>query len=110
MGVYIKDVEIPESCPCVFVGVGYDLCCSFAYGIPKRVKEYDECCENGTRPDWCPLIEVPELHGDLIDRKELENVVEQFCLEDEHGDLHWWNALMNAPTVIPAEPAIEEKN
>ena len=25
------------------------------------------------RPDWCPLVELPERHGDLIDRDELLN-------------------------------------
>ena len=57
--ILIKNMKIPESCPCKLVGVGYDMYCSFAFGIPARVKQYYECCENGTRPDWCPLFEVP---------------------------------------------------
>lgn len=68
-GVYIN-MEMPKSCPCELVGVGYDLYCSFAHGVPAMVREYDECCENETRPDWCPLIELPP-HGDLIDRGSL---------------------------------------
>lgn len=71
MGIYIKGMEMPKSCPCELTGVGYDLYCSFVYGIPKRVREYYECCENGTRPDWCPLIEVSEPHGRLIDEKHI---------------------------------------
>ena len=68
MGIYIKGMEMPECCPCELVGVGYDTYCSFVYGIPSRIREYYECCENETRPDWCPIIEVPTPHGDLIDR------------------------------------------
>lgn len=100
MGVYIKDVEIPESCPCVFVGVGYDLCCSFVYGIPKRVREYYECCENGTRPDWCPLIEVSEPHGDLIDRDKLR--AKEFIHDGDAYAVVMSRDIRNAPTVIPA--------
>ena len=60
MSILIKDMELPKSCPCELVGVGYDMYCSFVHGIPARVREYDECCEKKTRPDWCPLIEVHE--------------------------------------------------
>lgn len=63
-GVYIN-MEMPKSCPCELLGVGYDLICSFVGGIPCRVKEYYECCQNGTRPSWCPLVPVPP-HGRLI--------------------------------------------
>lgn len=66
MSVYIKGMEMPTSCPCELLGIGYDLFCSFAEGIPARVKEYYECCQNDTRPSWCPLIPVPP-HGRLID-------------------------------------------
>lgn len=69
----IVDIDMPKSCPCDLIGVGYAMWCSAASGIPKRVAEYDECVKNGTRPDWCPIIGVlPETHGDLIDRDELK--------------------------------------
>lgn len=86
MGVYIKDMEMPKSCPCELLGIGYDVCCSFAGGIPARVKEFYECCQNGTRPSWCPLVPVPP-RGDLIDRDAYEYP----------GD------LMDEPVIIPAE-------
>lgn len=73
MAILIKGMEMPKSCPCELVGVGYDMYCSFVHGIPAMVREYDECCEKGTRPDWCPLIEVPEPHGRLIDADKLMN-------------------------------------
>ena len=102
MSILIKGMEMPTSCPCELTGVGYDLCCSFVYGIPKRVIEYYECCENGTRPDWCPLIEIPP-HGDLIDRDAL--------LKTLDGELNWYcgrasselHFIHEAPTIIEAE-------
>lgn len=66
MSVLVKGMELPKSCPCELVGVGYDTLCTFAYGIPSRVREYYECCEKETRPNWCPILEVPP-HGRLID-------------------------------------------
>jgi hypothetical protein len=47
-------------------------------------------------PDWCPLIEIPTPHGDLVDRDALKN------------DMRNWNpsiiAVVDAtPTVIEAE-------
>lgn len=74
MGVYIIGMEMPESCPCELVGVGYDLYCSFTSGIPSRMREYVECCEKETRPDWCPLVHVPP-HGRLI--IEGDEIIEQ---------------------------------
>lgn len=98
MSIIIKGMEMPSSCgDCRFCGGIADTDCGPCAwcDVDGKARVAD------TRQD-CPLVPVPEPHGDLIDRKELENVVEQFCLEDEHGDLHWWNALMNAPTVIPS--------
>lgn len=75
----IVDMPMPKSCPCDLIGVGYDLYCSGVGGIPARVKEYYECMENGTRPDWCPIKGVlPEEHGDLIDRDSYLKLLESY--------------------------------
>lgn len=104
MGIYIKDMKMPTSCPCELIGDGYDVYCSFAEGVPRYIKEYDECCQNHTRPSWCPLIEIPP-HGDLIDREELEHIIGQFSLNWEYGQgvSDCWDALLNAPAIIEAE-------
>lgn len=54
----LVDMPIPYGCPCVLAqdNNGWFAPC-FAYqGIPEREKEFDECCEKGTKPDWCPII------------------------------------------------------
>jgi hypothetical protein len=122
-GIYIKGMEMPKSCPCELLGTGYDVCCSFAGGIPAHVKEYYECCQNDTRPSWCPLIPVPE-HGRLIDADALgirdaekrayeaylmekhEYFIEEPLLEYKRGLseglIHASGLVKFAPTIIPA--------
>ncbi len=102
MGVYTKGMEMPASCPCELLGIGYDLYCSFAGGIPARVKEYYECCQNGTRPSWCPLVPISQ-HGRLIDADEFYEALTM----DDHVSIieaiHVKSILSEVPTVIPAE-------
>ena len=108
MSVLIKDMKMPKSCPCSLLGIGYDVYCFWVSGIPKRYLEYELCCENGTRPDWCPLVEVPAPYGRLIDG----DVLEEKAIErsEKHGEIV--NVLDNvitaydistAPTIIEAE-------
>lgn len=74
MAVYIKGRKIPKSC--------YD--CEFVYWSTKQrasacfLLPFMKCFESHSteyrekRSEHCPLIEVPEPHGDLIDRKALD--------------------------------------
>jgi len=90
MGIYI-DMEMPEDGLKNIMILADGRVFQFSgYGNPKLL---------GT------AVSVPP-HGPLVDLEELENVAEQFCLDVEHGDLHWWNALLNAPIVIPASEEI----
>ena len=52
----------------------------------------------------CPLVEVPAGHGRLIDADALEHVIGKFSLNWEYGNgvSDCWNALLAAPTIIPA--------
>ena len=109
MAILIKDMEMPKSCPCELVGIGYDMYCAFVHGIPARVKEYDECCEKGIRPDWCPAIEVREPHGRLIDADAFISTIRPLCKEDKFAVCTFETVkrlmvehINNAPTIIPA--------
>ena len=101
MSILIKGMEMPTSCPCELIGVGYDLTCSFAGGIPARVKEYYECCQNGTRPSWCPLVTVPP-HGRCIDVDALTTSTAVPIDGKPYQYVHIDN-IKAAPTIIPAE-------
>lgn len=60
MGIYILK-EFPKNCndcPCTS---GWNC---FADDEMRDIAEYDD---NHTKPDWCPLVEVPTPHGRLID-------------------------------------------
>lgn len=109
MGLYIKGMEMPTNCPCELLGIGYDLYCSFASGIPARVKEYYECCQNGTRPSWCHLVPVAP-HGRLIDADALK-VSLAFAEKTAEWAVPALRAVLmvidEMPTIIPAEPAEE---
>lgn len=99
MGVYIEGMEMPDSCNHCFVTPG---CCP---AVRKRIKSdkpgYKWIPANYRHED-CPLIEVPEPHGRLINEDALcegrvsnDNVV--ICVKC-------------APTIIPAsEEGADEK-
>ena len=86
MSVLIKGMEMPGSC----------IQCKLWYLIPLADTYEDICRVTGHRvnpyhrADDCPLIEVPEPHGDLIDRDALPTPRVE------------WEDIVNANAVIPA--------
>lgn len=84
MGFYV-DLEMPKDCPmCPFAN--YDIfntfCgCDITRGKRWAVKNDKDYAESSTRPDWCPLIEVPEPHGRLIDADALVEDLKRQCEE-----------------------------
>ncbi len=99
MGIYIKDMEMPECC-------GY---CPIEYKNYCMVKPYLEV-KHANRHPRCPLIEVlevPTSRGRLIDADALEVKVNY---QYEHNEitrydrdllLHYLDVEMS-PTIIPA--------
>lgn len=82
MGIYIKGLEVPKDCQ-------YCPCCKWKRNgdgiLGCRVKnnyftEMELC--HGEKPSWCPLTEVPEPHGRLIDADAL---VEMAYKEETNG-------------------------
>lgn len=107
MGVYIKGMGMPENCikcPMQFGGM--------CYVMPAEVDEsrvaptVEEALKQG-KPDWCPLVEIKEPHGDLIDRDAL-NIGEYEREDDETGTieislgglLDLYHKMKDAPAVI----------
>ena len=70
----------------------------------------DDKIHNASRPIDCPLVEVPEPHGRLIDRDAL-NIGEYEREDDDTGTLEislgglldLFHKVKDAPTVIEAE-------
>ena len=88
MGVYVKGMEMPESCrECPFTywdGVTGERWCDRIIAPCNKVD--------------CPLVEVPTPHGHLIDGAELVYKLEYV---GEQDDAIYYAEL--APTVIEAE-------
>ena len=120
MGFYVN-LEMPKDCPmCPFAY--YDMFntfrgCDITRGKRLAVKNDKDYAESSTRPDWCPLIEVPEPHGRLIDADALHKLFEDQwhylqvldwnenpTAEANQSGINWCINTMHddAPTVIPA--------
>ena len=65
MSVIVKGIKMSETCEeCTYQTKG----ACFASGVNKgtiTIRRMDK-----DRPDWCPLVPLPEKHGDLIDKDE----------------------------------------
>ena len=98
MSVIAKNMEMPKSCyRCPMANDDFYLC-----GATEKYLENDS---EERRPDWCPLTEVKEPHGRLIDIKSVE--YGKFTTVGNEYQ-RWWNGALesiidNAPTVIEAE-------
>ena len=89
MGVYIKGVTIPKDCwHCAYEGL-FPPCGTGAQADYKKTRHPD-----------CPLVEVKEPHGRLID----EDTLEAYDM-DGSGDCTGVKEedIWRAPTVIEAE-------
>ncbi len=62
MGIYVKGMEMPKKC----------LLCPLQYLGFCQVTKTDINSDLGRRADDCPLVEVEEPHGNLIDKDILE--------------------------------------
>lgn len=98
MSILIKGMEMPNRCfECIFLTTVPSFFCLAG----KR----DLCAEHGiniSRPDWCPLIEIPTPHGRLGD---LDKLMTEFMDSDlDHLQRDDWKEVIqivsDAHTVI----------
>jgi len=87
MSVFIKGFKMPEDCrecplEMYYMNSGKTRC----RARNKILAENFKAIPFDGRPDWCPLVEVPVPHGDLIDRDEL-NIGEYEREDDDSGTL-----------------------
>ena len=53
-----------------------------SFGIYNLAQDETHCnCIEGSRPEWCPLVPLPEGHGRLIDADALIEDLERQCKE-----------------------------
>lgn len=113
MSKLIIEMEMPKNCPCELSAEVFDPSgnygghqpCFAWYGIPARSKEFDRCVVRSERPAWCPIVcELPEQHGNLVDRDKLLKDIEMYHVSD--GCFQYWVELQD--TVIAAERKDDE--
>ena len=71
MGVYIKGMKMPKDCLECLMQVYYSSGKTWCKLTDMILAEDYKPIPFDGRPKWCPLIEVSEPHGDLIDRQKL---------------------------------------
>ena len=72
MSVFIKSMQMPEDCrECRFLNYGFNTGNTWCGVNDVILAKNFKAIEFDGRPDWCPLIELPEHHGDLVDVKEM---------------------------------------
>ena len=93
MSVLIKGMEIPEKCGlCNLFHAESPMHCTVVKGHKTVGAPYGM-----PRPDWCPLVEVPEPHGRLIDADKLKDKMRgKWTVYD-------YEAVGTMPTIVEAE-------
>lgn len=92
MSVLIKGMKMPEKCgSCDLFHVESPMHCTVVKGHKTVGAPYGM-----PRPDWCPLVEIPEPHGRLID-------ADRVTAESIKRTGKRLLAIDTAPTVIEAE-------
>lgn len=94
MSIYIKNAKMPECCAeCPFDTFADDLHYCTIKQLPTE--DYWEC-----RPPFCPMTEVPEPHGRLIDADACIDYI-------RNSNQRAWEALAYEPTVIEGSEPLE---
>lgn len=100
MSVLIKGMEMPKNCDECRIMVFEDTNCvpELFCGCPIVFKAHPQGV--GHRPDYCPLVEVPE-HGRLIDADCCNDYFYEHMSDDMM--IAAMNAINEMPTIIETE-------
>lgn len=90
MSILIRGMEMPKNCQ--ECGLYIEGAC-----YAKGYRDYRSIMDT-SKPDDCPLIEIPAPHGRLIDADKL---IDTLGVSDD--DIYVQDILQDAPTVIEAE-------
>ena len=107
MSVLIKDMELPKDCPyCKMAHYNASDEFTGCAVVPgKRYAMHNDAvyAKSTQRPDWCPLVEIPEPHGRLIDGDALQ------CKVDDIG-LGYYEVLGVTEDTIEMAPTVIERS
>ena len=97
--VLIRDMKMPEKCGlCDLFHVESPMHCTVVKGHKTVGAPYGM-----PRPEWCPLVALPDKHGRLIDeRVAYDKIAEQeggYYMDMDGVDM----GLSETPTIIEAE-------
>jgi len=106
MGIYVKGMEMPKECLECEMQIYYSFL-GRTWCKPASIilaDNYKPIPFDG-RPTWCPLVEVPEPHGRLIDAEKLKNEYPHDTDWDYPVSTNCYvcESIDNALTVIEAE-------
>lgn len=91
MSVLIRGLEIPKNCSECPVALSGKYC---------RINQtHTTYIKLPIRPDHCPLTELPEHHGDLIDRNDL---IKESLADGAYGYVST-KEIYDALTIVEAE-------
>lgn len=117
MSVIIPNMKMPMSClACPLAREMFNCLVCVGYFkdnlTGRRVYKSDlkESDADFNRPDWCPLLPLPEKHGRLIDASKLwKAVFEMYGNEIDETEANVFMELIGkAQTIIEAEGGGEE--
>jgi len=99
MTVIVKGMKMPEKCGlCDLFHVESPMHCTVVKGHKTVGAPYGM-----PRPEWCPLVALPDKHGRLIDeRVAYDKIAEQeggYYMDMDGVDM----GLQETPTIIEAE-------
>lgn len=112
MSILIKGAEMPENChecPCLRHDSWDGL---HRYQCNNKLIAFGECdsWSYERRPNWCPLVELPEKHGKLIDADAMERLMSETVQGNirnyPYSDTTWDTAFQwmdHQPTIVEAE-------
>ena len=100
MSIIVKNMQMPKNCAECPVALSGKYC--------RINKTHTTYIKLPIRPDHCPLVELPEKHGRLIEEKEIRTVMNWLLTQPQRPT---WNDLYHAiqemNAIIEAEGADE---
>lgn len=98
MSTIVKGMRLPANC------YSCDLADFLSDKEPYCKRTMKPCTKiNLIRPEWCPLEEIPEQHGDLIDR----DAILEFAAEKKRENPDFLNLI--SLDLLKAVPVIVKK-